>query len=228
MKTTSQVAALRQSRISGWLRQTLDIEAERLRVDVSHNGRSAAVFEDGVLGTGAPKVRYALFRDLTDESPQDFAGVYGMGIPRKVLGFVLCNPSTAGAYRDDRTVTLCSSIARRWGFPQLVIVNTTPMVSTDPSATPKGLPHHGVVNDALVTEVARNADMVVCGWGTVASRTEAAHALSVIRRATPRALYAVGVTVVGGVPRHPLRTVIPDEPRIYRRALTDAATGLPL
>ena len=64
--------------------------------------------------------RYLLRRDLGD----------GAG----TLNFVMLNPSTADAVRNDPTVARCVGFARRWGFRRLLVTNLFALRSPLPRA----------------------------------------------------------------------------------------------
>jgi hypothetical protein len=78
--------------------------------------------------------------------------------------FVMLNPSTADADRDDPTIRRCSVYARRWGFEWLDVLNIFAYRSTDPSVLPKVPAPIGPENDRYLITVGRNA-LVVCAWG---------------------------------------------------------------
>lgn len=79
--------------------------------------------------------------------------------------FVLVNPSTATAEKNDPTVRRCVSFGRAWGFAELVVANLCAMVSTDPAGLADVVDPVGPSNDRYLLEAAKNANLVVCGWG---------------------------------------------------------------
>lgn len=128
--------------------------------------------------------------------------------------FILLNPSTADETNDDPTIRRCIGYAKGWGYGGLVLGNIFALRSTDP----KGLYSHpdpvGPDNDRVLAEIAREADRIVCGWGTHGAFTGRGGAvLRVIREAgaTPLALKLTSA----GHPGHPLYLRSDLEPRPF-------------
>ncbi len=79
--------------------------------------------------------------------------------------WVLLNPSTADAKKNDPTIRRCIRFSFDWGYQKLTILNLFAYRSTDPKAIrqqddPIGPSNHRISREALMT-----ADLVVCGWG---------------------------------------------------------------
>lgn len=123
------------------------------------------------------------------------------GAARSRLAFVLLNPSTADAQRNDPTIRRCIGYAQRWGFGRLEIVNIFAYRTTYPRELWAQDDPVGAGNDAWIRRVARRADRVVAAWG--------AHG-SALGRSTRIAQLLDGVEVWclgmtgAGEPRHPL------------------------
>lgn len=111
--------------------------------------------------------------DLLPESDALFSddGVYRYTLWRHwdqckpIVLFVMLNPSTADATKNDPTVERCERFAKRWGYGSLVVVNIFALRSTDPKAL---YTHHepvGPSNDWHILDLAEDADLVVCAWG---------------------------------------------------------------
>jgi hypothetical protein len=119
--------------------------------------------------------------------------------------FVMLNPSTADADRDDPTVRRCVAFARAWGCAGLVVVNLFAFRATDPYAMrEQGAAAVGPENDAHIRAAVIECSPVVCAWG--------AHGGFLLRDAAVRELIrrsglpwgmCLGLTK-GGHPRHPL------------------------
>ena len=117
------------------------------------------------------------------------------------VAFVMLNPSTADAERDDPTIRRCAGFARAWGFGGMTVVNLFALRATDPARLRRARDPVGRDNDRHIAAAAAGARMVVVAWGVhgdLAGRDRTVLALLVGRR--PRCL---GVTS-GGHPRHPL------------------------
>lgn len=124
--------------------------------------------------------------------------------------FVLLNPSTADATKDDPTVRKCVGFARRWNFGGMAIVNLFAYRSTDPRAlviardAAKNITGPG--NADAIKRFASCAQRIVFGWGRALPKELRGHVQNVVEIieaaafARPRCL---GFTQ-DGQPRHPL------------------------
>jgi hypothetical protein len=152
-------------------------------------------------------------------SPDDFAAVAEMqraaeispcGRYRYALGrrwgdggtvaFLMLNPSTADASKDDATSRRCISFARGWGYGGLVLANLYAFRATKPADLWKAADPIGPDNDGHLTRVAAGCDRIVAAWGAHArpGRIAAVLALPGMDR-----LAALALTK-NGQPRHPL------------------------
>ncbi len=166
-------------------------------------GWEAAVVRMGTAARGATfdpsgVYRYRLWRR------------WAAGLP--VL-FILLNPSTADARRDDPTVRRCAAFARRWGFGAVEVVNLFALRSTAPQALWEAADPVGPANDRQIRAAARRARRIVAGWGAprgggpVSAR--AAAVAAALGPAHP--LLCLGRTA-SGAPRHPLYLPAPTPP----------------
>jgi hypothetical protein len=121
--------------------------------------------------------------------------------------FVMLNPSTADAHRDDATIRKCVGFARRWGRTSLTVVNLFAYRTTVPARLTAVLDPVGPDNDAAicraVAEPPPGASLVVVAWGRgggFLGRGKAVTRLLYDAGAQPLCL---GVTATGH-PRHPL------------------------
>jgi hypothetical protein len=132
--------------------------------------------------------RYALWRNWDEHLP-------------RVL-FVLLNPSTADAVRDDRTVQCCIRFARSWSFGSLEIVNLFAFRATNPALLRTETDPIGPLNDSYIYETATRSALIVAGWGNDGSLYS--RNIAVLQLFAGREVYCLGTTKEG-VPRHPLR-----------------------
>lgn len=79
--------------------------------------------------------------------------------------FLLLNPSTAGAFDVDRTVTRCLGFARREHAGGLTIVNPFALCSTDPTVLADHPNPVGHSNSRFIAEAVQDAAVVIAGWG---------------------------------------------------------------
>ncbi len=80
--------------------------------------------------------------------------------------FIMLNPSTADAEKDDPTIRKCIGFAKEWGFQKLEVVNLFAYRATDPKELATVRDPVGLGNDSYLVSCSRNAQMVICAWGT--------------------------------------------------------------
>jgi hypothetical protein len=120
--------------------------------------------------------------------------------------FVMLNPSTADADKDDPTIRKCIGFAERHGFGGIEILNLYAYRATKPADLKRAGWLVGPENDAHIATVVQDhgrGDNVVCAWGANArgmSRPD--DVLRLLRNlgARPRALQFT----TDGIPCHPL------------------------
>lgn len=87
----------------------------------------------------------------------------------RALGVIMLNPSTADAFKDDRTIKKITHYAKEWGYSSLSVANVFAYRSTSP-ADLKPLTDErrtGPENDYYITQVFIDAhDKILCGWGS--------------------------------------------------------------
>lgn len=140
------------------------------------------------------RYRYVLLRNWSD-----------CEIPMSVT-FVMLNPSTADAKKNDQTITKCIGFARRWGYDQIIVVNLFGYRSR--------FPHHlrdqqdpvGPDNDRWIKWALKRSMLVVPAWGRNGDRyprrVEQVMRLIEKRRGIVR-VECLGLTADGS-PLHPL------------------------
>jgi hypothetical protein len=125
--------------------------------------------------------------------------------PGEALVFMMLNPSTADARRDDPTIKQCVYFAKREGYDGLVVLNLYAMRTPDPrvlfafSHDPIG-PENDDYIWMLLEERVRRGLPVVAAWGAHAKPERVAQVLEYADGVDWRCL---GVTKTGA-PRHPL------------------------
>jgi hypothetical protein len=153
----------------------------------------------------------ALF-DLTTS----YAKLSGDGRYRYTLGrvwdssppavFVMLNPSTADAERDDNTIVRCCNFAKDLGCGGLHVVNLYAYRATKPTDLWKAADPIGPENDEILRATFLTAhgegSPVIAAWGVNAKADREAF-VSVLARAAGVTLTALGVTK-DHAPRHPL------------------------
>lgn len=115
------------------------------------------------------------------------------------LVWIMLNPSTAGADRNDPTIERCERRARAGNYGAMRVVNLFAYRAVRPAEMKRAADPVGPGGDAALAAALRWADDAICGWGV--------HGAHRGRAAQVRALIAaplvLGLTA-GGHPRHPL------------------------
>jgi hypothetical protein len=134
--------------------------------------------------------------------------------------FVLNNPSTADAIRDDQTVRKCWAYTRYWGYEHMVFANTNPFRSTDPELA--CMPPEDVLeeNDKVLKRCGASAELIICAWGTKASPELAARALGILW--AQKSLYVLELSK-DGIPKHPLYLKGYLPPTLWRERIISGA-----
>lgn len=142
--------------------------------------------------------RYRLSRDLGQIGP--------------TVMFVMVNPSTADAEKDDPTIRKCIGFAKKLGGGELLVGNKFAYRATDVRELRKAKDPIGPENDHHLREMMYSADIHICAWGSLNKLPEALRRrwTDIVRIADalrPEVghldLSAIGVCD-DGHPRHPL------------------------
>ena len=175
----------------------------RVHVHLEVGALGAAAFSPEVTGPDDFRsYRYLLTRPVVPDSADDPQAP--ARTPGAAVAFVMLNPSTATADKDDPTIAKCRRFARQWGFEHLLIANAYAWRSTDPKAmlraAARGEDIIGALNDRMISAVAACAEMVVCAWGANITHDRAARVHGLIPAPRRRALRLTK----GRQPYHPL------------------------
>jgi len=115
--------------------------------------------------------------------------------------WLMLNPSTADAMRNDPTVEGVERRSREWGFDGFIVVNLFALRATDPAEM---LAHHepvGPKNDTAIAEAVSKSAVTICAWGTKGKHLgRSEHVLSLL---AGRELYCLRRNADGS-PEHPL------------------------
>jgi hypothetical protein len=121
--------------------------------------------------------------------------------------FLMLNPSTATAIKNDNTISRCVNYAKAWGYDGLYVGNLYAFRATMPAHLwyhdHSGKDIVGPENDAWLRKMARKAKIVVGAWGEQAEpeRVEEVIILLNLTKRTP--IHCLGICK-NGMPRHPL------------------------
>lgn len=114
----------------------------------------------------------------------------------KRVVWVMLNPSTADASRDDPTIRRVLGFSRRWGYGAVSVVNLFAFRATDPSELVKIADPVGPRNHAVMSNEIAHAWSTVVAWGARGGTARQRYRFN-------GKYYCLGVTK-GGEPRHPL------------------------
>lgn len=117
--------------------------------------------------------------------------------------FIMLNPSTADASKDDPTIRRCIRFTQRFDLGKLVVVNLFAYRATKPSVLAKVDRNTAVgpLNLEIVEQEASGADLIICAWGVHGARFQQDGVIMETISRYPA--YALGLTAEG-FPRHPL------------------------
>ena len=79
--------------------------------------------------------------------------------------FIGLNPSTADETKDDPTVRRCIRYAKDWGYPALCMTNLFAFRATSPDEMKAATDPIGPINDCVLNNMAKSADIVIAAWG---------------------------------------------------------------
>lgn len=160
------------------------------------NKLSGAQFSD------CEKYRYLLWRVWDEAKPSAV--------------FLMLNPSTADEIDNDPTVERCQRRVHALGYGTLRVVNIFAYRSTDPAPLYDQEDPVGPHNDASILQAAKDAGIVICGWGANGSLMNRGHTVL-------KLLQDHGITPhylelnMDGSPRHPLYTAYSVQPKPFPR-----------
>lgn len=125
--------------------------------------RKIDISKDTALFSKCERYRYILTRNfLNSKRP-----------PKKrpnsklsVCNFIMLNPSTADAEKNDPTVARCCKYAQRWGYGALIVTNIFGYRATDPREMKAQEDPVGKLNMKYIYKAASDSDFIVCAWGT--------------------------------------------------------------
>lgn len=131
--------------------------------------------------------RYTLSRRWADEG--------------ELCAFVMLNPSTADAERNDPTVTRCINFAKAWGYAGLEVRNIFALRATNPRQLYKVADPIGPDNNDAICELA-DFPLIVAAWGVHGQYHGRGD--DVRRLLLPKANWKCLKKTVEGHPNHPL------------------------
>jgi hypothetical protein len=119
--------------------------------------------QSGATFSECEKYRFTLWRrfdatDLLNSAPCKV---------EEMVAFICLNPSTADASKDDPTVRRCIDYSKQWGGLGFIMLNLFAYRATDPKDMKANIDSSmRQRNIDIVCSVAKQAKLVVCGWGS--------------------------------------------------------------
>lgn len=144
--------------------------------------------------------RYRLWRRWNEDHP--------------TIAFVMLNPSTADADRNDPTIERCCRRVRHEGWGGLIVLNLFALRSTDPKRLYSHPDPVGPENDRHIVEVCSEVRDVVCAWGAHGAHLGRARRATELIRKVNRSVWSLGVNSDGS-PKHPLYVPYSQEMRQF-------------
>ena len=148
------------------------------------------------MSSGAPfsdcgRYRYLLWREWAPD--------------RGRLLWIMLNPSTADASRDDPTITRCKERAYRLGYGGIEVVNLFALRATNPKALKAVAYPTGIENDRHIAAATGGKRQIIAAWGSHGAYRNRGVA---VRRVLEECgvlhrVLVLGLTK-GGEPKHPL------------------------
>lgn len=116
--------------------------------------------------------------------------------------WIMLNPSTASATRNDPTIRKCIQFSHHWGYDSLYVVNLFAKRSSDPKDLLLWDDPVGPDNDKWICWAVKKSPTVVLAWGSNGWRWQE-RVKEVLKLISPRESRCLGYTNHGH-PRHPL------------------------
>lgn len=137
------------------------------------------------------KYRYLLTRDIVNNKP------------KRVITWIMLNPSTADAIKDDQTIRRVISFTKLFGGTSLQVINLFAFRATNPKKLPTGKSEAmGPEWERWITNALYESDILIAAWGSSIEKTKlsAEHIKTIIG---DHPIFCLGITKSGS-PRHPL------------------------
>lgn len=115
------------------------------------------------------------------------------------MGFIGINPSTADEDSFDQTLSNCKSVAHKFGFGGVVLVNLFAVRDKNPSIVDKQSDPVGPDNNEYLLRFSDEVDCAVAAWGE--AEADYPKRVQQVQRTIDRNLWAIYLTGEG-YPKH--------------------------
>jgi len=120
------------------------------------------------------------------------------------ITWVMLNPSTADALKDDATIRKCIAFSKLWGYGGIAVVNLFAFRSTDPKKLSRVKDPVGPKNDEYIRTTCWSYQTAVVAWGRNGDRfpKRVESVLLTVKESGTNIMH-LGKTTTGQ-PKHPL------------------------
>lgn len=125
--------------------------------------------------------------------------------------FVMLNPSTADAKKDDPTIRRCIGFARLWDYGRIDVVNLFGYRATKPRDLRLVPDPIGPENETAIVDAISGSPLVIAAWGNLVQKVPPLLLGMMLRRCN---LFCLGTTLQGS-PRHPLYVKKSTRPQLF-------------
>jgi hypothetical protein len=145
----------------------------------------------------------------TDQAAFSIDRTYRYGLTRRwapgpTACWVMLNPSTADAFREDATSRRVAAFTRRFGsFGALVIVNLYALRSTKPDALWTHPDPLGPLGEQFLRSNANSRTLTIAAWGAHGARNGRGQQVADMLADAGLRVWCLGTTA-NGQPKHPL------------------------
>ena len=138
-------------------------------------------------------------------------------LDKKLVTFLMLNPSKATADRADRTITKCIGFTKRWGYGGFIVGNLFAYIETNSIELGNIKNPIGPENDKHLTRIIKQSEIVVCAWGNRGPYMGRDRSVLALMKRLGVQPYCLKVTKIG-TPFHPLYVGYDEvkEPRLYQ------------
>lgn len=134
---------------------------------------------------------------------------------RDPLIWIMMNPSTADARKDDPTIRKCITFSLNSGYGGIVVLNLFALRATKPNDLLRVHDPIGPENDKYIQQELEFSFKICCAWGNFCGKKLEPRQKEVLRMLAGRTLYCLAKND-NGTPGHPLYIHGRTEFKIYR------------
>ena len=136
---------------------------------------------------------------------------------KRMAVFIMLNPSTADAEKDDPTIRRCIGFAREWGYGGIKVLNLFAFRTSDPKHLRKARDPIGKHNLCMIEGATSPGNsengIIIAAWGAIDGHQD--HIQEVIKIAIRgRPIHCIALTK-HGCPAHPLYLPANLKPQIF-------------